>query len=179
MNQIITEDYRQMFGMFNHTRYSKQFSDQHYKRVERFARDLDAETILDWGAGEGLLQREFVRNGTIENFDFKEYDPCIIGKDKKRPDKADLVTCINVLEYVEDSCLKGVIYEIVNRALKGLYIVISLVDDGQELAPETRAMRREKTAEWWVNRISSQFKNLPITNVAIERDKVMIWIDKT
>lgn len=174
---LITPEYQELFFNYNHSNYTQQFGHRHYKRVLNFAKYLKATSILDYGCGEGLLKREFHIHNTLRDYVYNEFDPCIHEKNKKRPDKADLVTLIHVLEYVEPEKLNKVAWEAYNRCLKGLYIVVGTKDDGNYLAPETRAMRTEQNAVWWINKLNSL--KLPIENVStINDESVMLWIER-
>jgi hypothetical protein len=71
---------------------------------------------MDYGCGKGTL-------GAKLPFPIWEYDPAIPGKDGV-PRPADLVVCLNVLEWVEKDMLDNVLGDIVRCARKCVFAVI-------------------------------------------------------
>src|SRR5262245_5174458 len=60
-------------------------------------------SVLDYGCGQGTLKAALGAD-----YDVREYDPAVEGK-TANPDRADYVTCIDVLEHIEPECLDLVI----------------------------------------------------------------------
>lgn len=149
---------------------------KYYGPAIDFAKELGAKSILDYGCGSSTLKQSFAQKGTLKHFDFREYDPCVPGKDGKRPDKADLVVNTDVMEHIEPEFIDNVFLELYNRSLKGTLIVIATVGSKEWLTPEINAHRTVQPAEWWIKRVEAL--NLPIHNVLIHKKKVYIWLKR-
>ena len=81
-------------------------------------------TILDYGAGKGTLKTELLRGGMAVPL-IAEYDPGVPGKEV-RPEPADLVTCLDVMEHVEPECLFAVLRDLVRVTRKKLFVDVAL-----------------------------------------------------
>lgn len=148
----------------------------HKDIVHAFCHRLGAKTILDYGCGNGSLKRS-MEEAWPNRYDIREFDPCIIGKCEKRPDKADVVVCTDVIEHVEQQYLNPLLYELYNRCLKGAYLVIATREANEHLPDGSNAHRVVRSGEWWVNKLTEM--KFPIANVDIVPDKkVTIWLEK-
>lgn len=178
-NPIMTEDYRMAYAVFNHKNpASMQYGHEYVEQVKNYKDELLAESVLDWGCGQGTLKFHYFDRYPDDDVEFNEYDPAVYGKCDKRPEKADLVTCINVLEHVEPKCIKWALLEAYNRCLKGCFIVISLKKrENLELKPEVDVYRTIQGGDWWIKRIK-ELKYLKIKRAQIVEDEVWIWLEK-
>lgn len=84
--------------------------------VLNLAKTLKTNSILDYGCGKGTLAASLP-------FPIWEYDPAIPGKDGV-PRSADIVVCINVMEFVEPEMLDNVLGDICRCANKIAFLVI-------------------------------------------------------
>lgn len=107
--------------------------------VTTFARVLSANSVLDYGSGEGMLGE--VLQDTIRVF---EFDPAVPGKDVP-PKPNDLVVSINVLEHVEEDKRLAVIDHMYRLAGRGLFVVVST----QYAAPWCELFAREGWTVAW------------------------------
>lgn len=179
-SNLISEEYKQLNRNFHHKRLLEGdpwgvSGRKYYHPTLYFAQKLGAKTILDYGCGFGTLKQSFIDKGHTE-FDIREYDPCIPGKDKKRPEKADLVVSTDVAEHIEPEFLNNYLYEVYNRCTKGLFLVISTVSSKEWLTSEINAHRTVQPAEWWINKLLDM--KFPITDIDAQEKRLFIWIER-
>lgn len=94
----------------------------HAGRVILFAQEIKAESILDYGCGSGTLRASLVPIRVYE------YDVGVEGK-SSLPKPCNLVTCVNVLQWVEPKKIDAVLDHLGRLASKGIYIVLSATKD--------------------------------------------------
>jgi hypothetical protein len=92
----------------------------HAPEILAFARQLGAETALDYGCGVGTLKPRLRPHRLI----VQEYDPGIRVRDRL-PGPADLVVCTDVLEHVEPERVGAVWAHLRRLTRKGAYVVVS------------------------------------------------------
>lgn len=78
-------------------------------------------SILDYGCGKGTLSWMLRR---VCQFDVREYDPGISGKDTM-PEAADMVVACDVMEHVEPEYLPAVMTDLVRLTRKILFVSIA------------------------------------------------------
>lgn len=114
--------------------------------VQSFAKKIGAHSILDYGCGRGTLKT------AMPDWDVREYDPGIIGKDGE-PEVADLVVSTDVLEHIEPPLLDNVLTHIRWLARKGVFLNIAL-GPAKEILPDGRnAHLIQKPVDWWMVRL--------------------------
>jgi hypothetical protein len=110
---------------------------------------VQPKTVLDWACGKGCLARQLDRP-------IWEFDAAIPGKDESPP-PADLVTCIDTLEHVEEDCLPAVLDELRRVTQKVCYCAIAL-SPADKLLPDGRnAHILLQTEEWWKTKLAQFF----------------------
>ena len=103
-------------------------------------------SVLDYGAGKGTLAAEFKKLGVVVS----EYDPCICGKDQ-RPEPADLVTCIDVMEHIEPACLDAVMKDLVYLSRKRLFVDVATKFDKHRWLSDGRNSHQIVNGDaWWM-----------------------------
>lgn len=146
-----------------------------YKYVDdviAFCAELTARGILDYGCGSSSLRDGIMRKIPIL---ISEYDPAIPGRDSL-PVPADIVTCTDVMEHVEEDKVPAVLKHIHDLSLKGCYIVIALNDTDHKLPDGRSAHITIKSASWWVKNIR-QFP-WKIDSLLANDKVVKIWLKK-
>lgn len=110
-------------------------------------------TWLDYGCGGGHLVKNIRKLHLKRPLFISEYDPAIPGKDIKPTGRWDLVTCIDVLEHVEQPSLADVLADL-NRLTAGiLFAVISTRPAGKDLHDGRNAHLIVQTENWWREQI--------------------------
>lgn len=114
--------------------------------VAEYADALWAETILDYGCGQGLLKQ------SLADRDIREYDPGIVGKDGP-PQSADLIVCTDVLEHVEPEYVDATLAHMRTLARKGLFAVIALSPANLILTDGRNAHLTVQPIDWWLTKL--------------------------
>lgn len=113
---------------------------------------LDAcNSILDYGCGKGSLAREFWGR----QFAVTEYDPGIPGKDM-RPEPADLVACLDVMEHIEPDCLDAVFDDLRRLSRYLLFVVVSTKLSKRIMADGRDTHVSLHDDAWWANAFTSR-----------------------
>lgn len=112
--------------------------------------EYEAESVLDYGCGKGTLAI------ALPGIDIREYDPAIPGKNA-RPEQADVVACLDVLEHVEPDLLDNVLADIQGLARRVVFLSIATRKSTQTLADGRNAHLIQEDAEWWRARLEPFF----------------------
>lgn len=105
-------------------------------------------SVLDYGCGKGTLKR------ALNGFLVDEYDPGIPGKDAK-PNPADLVVSLDVLEHVEPDRVDDVIADLASLARKMLFVVISTKPSKRIMADGRDTHLSLHDGAWWADKFVS------------------------
>jgi Methyltransferase domain len=100
-----------------------------------------AETVLDYGCGEGTLGAAL---GPI----VRNYDPAIPGIDRE-PQAADIVVCTDVLEHVERECIFAVLKHLRSLTLKVALVTVAIRPANKRLPDGRNAHILQRPARWW------------------------------
>ena len=140
--------------------------------VWKYAHQIGATSILDYGCGRGTLKPALEELGA--QMEIREYDPGIVGKDDM-PSPADLVVATDVLEHIEPSLLGNVFKHIDALSTRGIFLNIAC-GPAKEILPDGRnAHLIQRPAEWW--RIQLQEAGFNV--VAHQKAKgFIVWIRK-
>ena len=123
---------------------------KHAEKIVEFAREIRAESLLDYGCGECTLRRHLKR---LEfHIDIREYDPAI-PRLAKLPKPADLVVCTDVLEHVEPDKLMRVMAHLYSLSITGCYLVIATRKANKILPNGRNAHLIVQDAAWWRHRV--------------------------
>ena len=120
------------------------------EEVVKFARDLGARVLLDYGCGEGTLKKWLHKH--YPNLRVEEYDPGIAGKERL-PKFAELVVCTDVLEHIEPPKLDTVIRHIHGLATRGVYLNIATRPANKLLPNGNNAHLIIENEDWWRERV--------------------------
>lgn len=115
---------------------------------------LGVTELLDYGAGKGNLAKHLSVDHEVE---VKHYDPAR-PEWAKRPDSAQMVACIDVLEHIEPEYLDSVLDEL-QRCVEffGFFTVhtgpaVKTLSDGRN------AHLIQEPAAWWLPKIMQRFE---------------------
>jgi hypothetical protein len=127
--------------------------------VEHLVKSNGFNSILDYGAGKETLKESLT---TLVEVDFESYDPCVenLAGD---PSPADLVTCTDVLEHVEEECIDDVLDHLKQLAKKQAFLVIPTGPAKKTLADGRNAHVTQKPLEWWLPKILERFYVITIS----------------
>lgn len=116
--------------------------------VIEIARRYDAQSILDYGAGEGRMGVALREAGFV----CRDYDPAVPGWDDP-PAFADLVTCTDVLEHIEPERLDTVLAHIRSLARTAVFLVASCRPANKRLPDGRNAHLIIQHPRWWHARV--------------------------
>jgi len=115
---------------------------------------LGITELLDYGCGKGRLAKSIAPDHEVK---VRMYDPGISGIDEK-PDSAQFVTCIDVLEHIEPEYVYDVLDDL-SRVVEfyGFFTIhtgpaIKVLSDGRN------AHLIQKGADWWLPLIMERFE---------------------
>lgn len=120
--------------------------------VVRLARKYGADSILDYGCGEGSLARAV--RAMAPEIRVTEYDPAIVGKDGP-PFPEDLVNATDVLEHIESDRLDAVLAHIRTLARKAVFVVISTKLSNKVMQDGRNAHLIVESVPWWTARLQA------------------------
>lgn len=106
-------------------------------------------SVLDYGCGQGKLKL------LLPEYDVREYDPAIEGKDHP-PSRADYLVCLDVLEHIEEDCLELVLQHMRSVTAKRAIVLIDCRPAKKVLADGRNAHICLHTPEWWRQRLSEK-----------------------
>lgn len=150
LDDLISPQYRALL-VEKHAKAKKWGTDgaKHAEPVLRYADELQAETILDYGCGSMALAEAIKDRRRVSG-----YDPGIPGREGM-PKPCDLVVCCDVLEHVELERLNEVFGHIRRICLKGAYLVIAIREAKAKLPDGRNAHLIVKEPKWWLRGIET------------------------
>ena len=122
-------------------------------KAEQLIEGANAQSILDYGCGKSTLIGLLDSNVLIQ-----EYDPCIPEKEIS-PAPTEVVLCTDVLEHVEEKCIKNVLDHLQMLSRKAIFIVIALRESNKVLPDGRNAHILIKPRIWWLGQLKSRFPN--------------------
>ena len=137
----------------------KHFSDENWgvgglgfcQIIDEFAKEIGAQTILDYGCGKGFLAQLLRDRG----YSICNYDPATHPKLPETP--ADLVVCTDVLEHVEYEYLDDVLNNIKQLAMAGVFFSICMKPAINLMPDGTNAHKIIQNKDFWVKEISKNW----------------------
>jgi len=138
---------------------------KHVKTVLKMCEDMKTTSVLDYGAGKGMLAKEIP-------FPIWEYDPAIPGKDIP-PRPADLVVCTDVLEHIEPGHLAFVLDDLRRVARKLGYFVIHLGPAQKFYADGRNTHLIQESKSWWVNTLQKFFG---VVKTFESKNELHVWV---
>lgn len=109
--------------------------------------------VLDYGAGKGRLGAAIKPSHRVE---YRMYDPGIEGLDEK-PDSAQMVCCIDVLEHIEPEYLEDVLDDLQRCVEFFGFFTVHTGPAIRVLADGRNAHLIQKPAQWWLPKIMDRF----------------------
>lgn len=125
------------------------------------------KTVLEYGAGKGTLSYMLANCSNMPLITMVNYDPAIPAF-AERPEPAEFVLCLDVLEHIEPDCLDEVLADLRNLTLKEALMVISLRPSSKTLPDGRNAHLLIKPPDWWTVRIANYFDTIAFSLVGHE-----------
>lgn len=124
--------------------------------IANFALQIQAQNILDYGCGKGIIGRELG-----DKIEVVEYDPAIEGKDSD-PKTCDMLVSIDVMEHLEPECVDDVISHMAQKTTLGAFVTICTVPAKKVLEDGRNAHICLQTCGWWLDKFSQYFTHIVI-----------------
>lgn len=140
--------------------------------------ERDLHSMLDYGAGKGrivpALTDEFDKYEHIPRpFSIELYDPGV-PQWSERPDPAELVTCIDVLEHVEPQYTIGVLHDLHRCTEKVAFITIGMKPASKVLSDGRNAHINLRSSQEWMTLLLRHFKMI----YAADRGRSLLFLGK-
>ena len=146
---LITERYRELNKDLHARGAYGQHGDKWIEVVNGLIERFKADTVLDYGCGQGSLGRALGKS-------IAEYDPAIEGK-QNLPMPADLVVCTDVIEHIEPELINDVLDHLYSLTKKCLFAVIATRPAQKFLSDGRNAHLIVEPWEWWQRKIWVRF----------------------
>lgn len=172
-DDLLSPEYR---ALLNRAHAEMDWGGSGHKQAEavcKFADEIGATRILDYGSGQGYLAKVLGQLDPPRRV--IQYDPGLPSA-PGLPKPSHLVVCSDVLEHVEPDRLDNVLSHLHSLAGIGAYFVIATRLANKCLPDGQNAHLIVKPAEWWLSKINAQgWKHLrpPIVN---EGHSVTMWL---
>lgn len=174
---LLSDEYRELNAELHRREPTYGTTGRRYVDLVRgLARKFNARHVLDYGCGKCDLSAALQSEFEIRNF-----DPALPGLDA-RPDPADVVACIDVLEHVEPEYLDNVLTDLKRLTLRAALFTIATRPALKLLADGLREVT--KTAEVESNCLllrspNLRFRERPVRSIKSEWLDRMISFEKT
>jgi len=119
---------------------------------------IKAKTILDYGCGKGTVHEmceEFL-SAAYWQPKWTDYDPCV-PQFSSRPEPAEAVLCMDVLEHIEPECLDDVFKDIRHLARVQVLFTGCCIPAKKTLSDGRNAHLIQQPSGWWLKRITDHF----------------------
>lgn len=200
MIMLITEEYKKLNQQLHNS--PRKFGSDGYKRVDDIYNIITTnhlESLLDYGCGQealwkgGVYKHKEVKGlkrrlrKYLKNIDFyyEGYDPCVKGKEHIVRSNYDVVTCTDVMEHIEEDCLRDVLDNIFRLTTFITYFVINFKPANKHLPDGRNAHLIQKSIWWWMNvmtisakRIFKDFEFVEMENEYSHKEFTLVLINK-
>ena len=129
--------------------------------VAQLIRDNRWESIHDYGAGKRRLKDALEQLGA--EVAYSAYDP--VFPEYGKPQSADLVCCIDVLEHIEPEHLDAVLDDLQRIVTNVGFLTIHTGPAVKVLSDGRNAHLIQKPASWWLPKICERFEVAHLTSL--------------
>lgn len=129
-----------------------------YSTIYKLLIENKTTTFLDYGSGHGSLKKALDEHYPNQ-FNVIEYDPGIPEKNIK-PEPCGFVTCIDVLEHIEEDFVDNVLDDLQRVTEDVLFLTVSTRKAVRVLRGKGYSMNAHVTVKpphWWIEKIYSRF----------------------
>ena len=114
-------------------------------------------TWLDYACGRGRLAEEITK--ALAFVTATNYDPFHPAwRDQPEPGMHDFVTCMDVMEHVEEQCVDNTLTYIAQRCRYGAMFAISVHEAKKTLPDGRNAHVTIRTSQWWREKLGNHFQ---------------------
>lgn len=154
---LITDEYRaEQEKLHDNPNYGTA-SVQYAETVSRLIENLEADELLDYGAGKlRLIQTISEKRLCQRPFRYIPYEPAN-PKYSEPPKPAEMVTCIDVLEHVEPDLLDNVLDDLERVTGRIGFFTIHCGPAVKVLSDGRNAHLIQQPLQWWLPRIAARF----------------------
>lgn len=153
--QTISEEYRRQQRELHKNPHYGVASIGYAPIVKQLIEQLGSRSISDYGAGKCNLKRKLEELG-VTGVEYSAYDPAF--PEYGRPNPADLVCCIDVLEHIEPDFLDNVLGDLHDIVRKHGFLTIHTGAAAKTLADGRNAHLIQKPRSWWLPVLSRHFE---------------------
>lgn len=113
------------------------------------------KSLSDYGAGKKRLNAALAQQG-LNGYEYLPYDPAF--PEYGKPEAADLVCCIDVLEHIEPELLSHVLDDL-QRITRNLGFFSIHLAPAHKILPDGRnAHLIQETISWWLLKLAPRFE---------------------
>ena len=153
---LITEDYRKTQEKLHENPNYGVASISYAPFVTKIINELGIKEILDYGAGKGNLAKHIKPDHQVK---VTHYDPAI-PQWSNRPDSAEMVCCIDVLEHIEPELLENVMNDL-ERCIEFFgFLTVHTGPAVKTLEDGRNAHLTQRPANWWMPKIMGRWELL-------------------
>jgi len=157
--KTITEEYRTLQKKLHENPNYGEASLQFAPLVAKIIKNLNVESLSDYGAGKKNLLKGLTELG-INLKVYQPYDPAF--PEYGEPKAADLVCCIDVLEHIEPELIDNVLQDLANITTKFGFFSVHMGPAAKVLADGRNAHLIQKPSSWWLEKIIKHFEVLEL-----------------
>lgn len=154
---LITEEYReqqrQMHEKYNYGTASIGYAPM----VANIINKYQVSELLDYGAGRLNLMKAIANNKLVNHqFRYIPYEPSN-PEFAEKPENAEMVACIDVLEHIEPDCLDDVLDDLKRVTDVIGFFSIATTPAAKTLPDGRNAHLIVEPMEWWLPKLMSRF----------------------
>ena len=146
---LISEQYRAEQRRLHETTEYGVASLQFAPIVSNLIDQLEVDTVLDYGAGRGNLLKGMKTRPPRRTVEIELYDPAVPAISAP-PERAELVTCIDVLEHIEPELLVNVLDDLQRLARAYVFLTIHTGPAKKVLSDGRNAHLTQQPPSWWM-----------------------------
>lgn len=155
-----------------------------YNRLKKIIEDRNIGSVWDFGCGINCslineLKKIYPKK-TITGYDPAAEIETSILKNVISMDSVDMIVSTDCLEHLWEDEI-DVCFEIFNKKFpRYIYLVISTRLAKTILPNGTNAHKTVKSADWWRNKLNTNFKNFKVSQFEVDKQKehVIIFLEK-
>jgi hypothetical protein len=136
--------------------------------VKQLLDGIKAKSLSDYGAGTQNLLKALQQLGVSE-IDYRPYDPAF--PEYGKPQSADLVCCLDVLEHIEPGYVGEVLLDLRAITTRFGFFSIATGPAAKFLSDGRNAHLIQKPSSWWLPRLCEHFEI-----IQLGRDQHGFWI---